>query len=93
MGQFREAVEVVHRMWTETQPVFTGRHYSIDEPIDEPKGVRRPHPSFGLGRKRQRDPLWTPSWVSSMFPASHARPAAGGVVRAVLHRQTRTSRG
>jgi alkanesulfonate monooxygenase SsuD/methylene tetrahydromethanopterin reductase-like flavin-dependent oxidoreductase (luciferase family) len=36
-------------MWTEEQPVFTGRHYSIDKPINEPKGVRKPHPSFWLG--------------------------------------------
>ena len=36
-------------MWTEEQPVFSGRHYSIDKPINEPKGVRKPHPSFWLG--------------------------------------------
>ena len=29
--------------------MFTGRHYSIDKPINEPKGVRKPHPSFWLG--------------------------------------------
>lgn len=49
MGEFREAVEIVHKMWTEERPVFTGRHYSIDQPINEPKGVRKPHPSFWLG--------------------------------------------
>jgi F420-dependent oxidoreductase-like protein len=49
MGRFREAVEIIHKMWTEEQPVFLGRHYSIDKPINEPKGVRRPHPSFWLG--------------------------------------------
>jgi alkanesulfonate monooxygenase SsuD/methylene tetrahydromethanopterin reductase-like flavin-dependent oxidoreductase (luciferase family) len=40
MGEFREAVEIVHKMWTEERPVFSGRHYSIDGPINEPKGVR-----------------------------------------------------
>ena len=49
MAAFREAVEIVHRMWTEERPVFAGRHYSIDGPINEPKGVRRPHPSFWIG--------------------------------------------
>jgi len=29
--------------------VFSGRHYSIDKPINEPRGVRKPHPSFWLG--------------------------------------------
>lgn len=49
MAAFREAVEVVHKMWTEERPVFEGRHYRIDQPINEPKGVRKPHPSFWLG--------------------------------------------
>ncbi|BEL07633.1 LLM class F420-dependent oxidoreductase [Actinoplanes sichuanensis] len=49
MAAFREAVEIVHKMWTEDEPVFTGKHYRIDKPINEPKGVRKPHPSFWLG--------------------------------------------
>ncbi|MEU4688790.1 LLM class F420-dependent oxidoreductase [Actinoplanes sp. NPDC023714] len=49
MAAFREAVQIVHKMWTEDEPVFQGRHYSIDKPINEPKGVRKPHPSFWLG--------------------------------------------
>lgn len=49
MAAFREAVEIVHRMWTEDRPVFEGKHYHIDQPINEPKGVRKPHPSFWLG--------------------------------------------
>jgi F420-dependent oxidoreductase-like protein len=49
MAAFREAVEIVNQMWTEERPVFSGRHYSIDGPINEPKGVRRPHPSFWIG--------------------------------------------
>jgi F420-dependent oxidoreductase-like protein len=49
MGAFREAVEIVHKMWTEDRPVFHGKHYRIDGPINQPKGVRRPHPSFWLG--------------------------------------------
>ncbi|MBW6434639.1 LLM class F420-dependent oxidoreductase [Actinoplanes hulinensis] len=49
MRAFREAVEIVHRMWTEERPVFTGRHYRIDGPINEPKGARKPHPSLWLG--------------------------------------------
>ena len=49
MRMFREACEVVHRMWTEDAPVFHGRHYTIDKPINEPKGVNKPHPSFWIG--------------------------------------------
>jgi len=49
MAAFREAVEIVHKMWTEDRPVYSGRHYHIDAPINEPKGVRKPHPSFWIG--------------------------------------------
>jgi len=49
MGMFREACEIVHKMWTEDYPVFKGKYYSIDKPINEPKGVQKPYPSFWIG--------------------------------------------
>src|SRR6266508_3091229 len=49
MGMFREACEIIHRMWTEETPVFTGKYYSIDKPISLPRGARKPHPEFWLG--------------------------------------------
>src|SRR5438105_15419139 len=36
-------------MWTEDKPVFHGRYYRIDGPINEPKGVQKPHPAFWIG--------------------------------------------
>lgn len=49
MGQFREAAEIVHRMWTEDKPVFKGKYYHIDGPINEPKGIRKPHIPLWIG--------------------------------------------
>jgi F420-dependent oxidoreductase-like protein len=49
MRMFREAVEIIHRMWTEERPVFQGRHYAIDGPINEPKGAQRPHIPLWIG--------------------------------------------
>ena len=49
MGRFREACEIIHRMWTEDYPRFDGKYYTIDAPINEPKGVQKPHPSFWIG--------------------------------------------
>jgi F420-dependent oxidoreductase-like protein len=37
MGMFREAVQIIHKMWTEDKPTFTGKRYHIDQPINEPK--------------------------------------------------------
>jgi alkanesulfonate monooxygenase SsuD/methylene tetrahydromethanopterin reductase-like flavin-dependent oxidoreductase (luciferase family) len=49
MGMFREAVEIIHKMWTEDEPVFHGKYYSIDKPINEPKGVQTPHIPLWIG--------------------------------------------
>jgi F420-dependent oxidoreductase-like protein len=49
MRMFREGVEILHKMWTEDYPRFHGRYYTIDGPINEPKGVRKPHPLLWIG--------------------------------------------
>jgi alkanesulfonate monooxygenase SsuD/methylene tetrahydromethanopterin reductase-like flavin-dependent oxidoreductase (luciferase family) len=49
MRAFSEAVQIVSRMWTEDYPTFSGEHYTIDRPINEPKGVRKPHPALWIG--------------------------------------------
>jgi F420-dependent oxidoreductase-like protein len=49
MRMFKEACEVIHRMWTEDDVVFDGEFYQLDKPINEPKGVSRPHPPFWIG--------------------------------------------
>jgi F420-dependent oxidoreductase-like protein len=49
MAKFREAVEIIHRMWSEERPSFQGKHYTIDGPINEPKGVQKPHPPLWIG--------------------------------------------
>ena len=49
MRMLREACAIITKMWTEDYPTFQGEHYSINGPINEPKGVRKPHPSFWIG--------------------------------------------
>lgn len=49
MRAFREAVEIVVKMWTEDRPTYAGKFYTIDGPINEPKGVQRPHIPLWLG--------------------------------------------
>jgi F420-dependent oxidoreductase-like protein len=49
MARFREAVEIVHKMWTEDYPEFHGKYYHIDKPINEPKEVQRPHIPLWIG--------------------------------------------
>src|SRR5215813_11498565 len=49
MRAFREAVQIMVKMWTEDEPEFAGEFHSIHKPINEPKGVRSPHPSLWIG--------------------------------------------
>jgi F420-dependent oxidoreductase-like protein len=48
MARFREATQIIHRMWTEEYPEFTGAYYAINKPINEPKGVQKPHPPLWI---------------------------------------------
>jgi alkanesulfonate monooxygenase SsuD/methylene tetrahydromethanopterin reductase-like flavin-dependent oxidoreductase (luciferase family) len=49
MRAFRETCEIITKMWTEEYPEFSGETYTINRPINEPKGARKPHPSFWVG--------------------------------------------
>lgn len=49
MRAFREACEVIVRMWTEEKATFHGRYHTIDGAINEPKGVQKPHIPLWLG--------------------------------------------
>jgi F420-dependent oxidoreductase-like protein len=49
MAKFREAVEIIMKMWTEQRPAFQGKHYQIDGPINEPKGAGHKHPPLWIG--------------------------------------------
>jgi len=54
MGMFKEACEIIHRLWTEDYPTFKGKYYTIDRPINEPKGVQKPHPPLWIGGSGER---------------------------------------
>ncbi len=49
MRMFKEACEIVHRLWTEDGVIFDGEFYQLDRPINEPKGVQKPHPPLWIG--------------------------------------------
>jgi F420-dependent oxidoreductase-like protein len=49
MEVLREQIEVIHRLWSEDQVTFEGRHYRLDEVRPFPKPVQRPHPPLIVG--------------------------------------------
>src|SRR5215467_7023078 len=54
MGAFRDACQIITRMWTEQAPAYRGAFHSIERPINEPKGVRSPHPALWIGGGGER---------------------------------------
>jgi probable F420-dependent oxidoreductase len=47
--QLAEGIEVLKAMWTQEEPVFHGRHFSIDKAYNVPKPLQKPHPPILVG--------------------------------------------
>lgn len=43
IGALAEAVEIMHRIWTEEEVHFTGEHYRLEGAICQPKPLQLPH--------------------------------------------------
>jgi alkanesulfonate monooxygenase SsuD/methylene tetrahydromethanopterin reductase-like flavin-dependent oxidoreductase (luciferase family) len=52
LGQLREAATIMKRMWTEEAPSFTGKYFSIDAVICEPRPTRQPPILIGGGGEK-----------------------------------------
>jgi F420-dependent oxidoreductase-like protein len=81
MGAFREAVEIVYGMWTQDEFQFSGKYYSVDKPVNEPKGVRKPHPSLWIGGGGERVTL---KLVAKYGDAANVGGGDPDVIRAKL---------
>ena len=44
-----EAVQVIKALWTETKASFQGSYYSLEEAVNEPKPLQKPHPPILIG--------------------------------------------
>lgn len=49
MRAFRETCEILVKMWTEEKASFSGKYYTLDGAINEPKGVQKPHIPLWIG--------------------------------------------
>jgi F420-dependent oxidoreductase-like protein len=45
----REAVQVIHEMWTKEEAFFEGKYYQVRGAINQPKGVQKPHIPLLIG--------------------------------------------
>lgn len=49
-----EALEVIKTIWTEPNPVYAGRFYTLDGAICDPPPVQKPHPPLWVGGEGDR---------------------------------------
>jgi probable F420-dependent oxidoreductase len=47
--QLAEGIQVLKAMWTQEEPAFHGRYFSIDKAYNVPKPVQKPHPPILVG--------------------------------------------
>ncbi len=47
--QLAEGIEVLKAMWTQEEPSFHGRYFSIDKAYNVPKPIQKPHPPILVG--------------------------------------------
>lgn len=52
MRALDETAEILKRLWTEERVTFTGRHFSVEDVVCEPKPLRRPPILIGGGGER-----------------------------------------
>jgi F420-dependent oxidoreductase-like protein len=53
--RLRETLEIALRMWSGDRTPFAGTHYRLDDPINSPQAIQRPHPPVlvgGTGEKK-----------------------------------------
>jgi F420-dependent oxidoreductase-like protein len=54
IDRLKEAIEVIKAMWTNNRASFSGKYYSINEAVCEPKPVQEPHPPFWIGAEGEK---------------------------------------
>lgn len=50
----REALQVIHKMWSEEEATFAGKYYQLNGAINQPKGVQKPHIPLLIGGSGER---------------------------------------
>ena len=55
--RLEEAVQIIHKMWTEERASFDGQFYKIHEAYCNPKPVQKPHPPIMIGGSGERETL------------------------------------
>ncbi|MEM2905109.1 MAG: LLM class F420-dependent oxidoreductase [Candidatus Bathyarchaeia archaeon] len=54
IGQLREAIIILRRMWSEPRASFKGRYFQVEDAVCEPKPVQKPRPPIWVGGQGEK---------------------------------------
>lgn len=54
LEQLEEALAVIKRLFTEGRATFQGKYYAVDDAVNNPKPVQKPHPPILIGGAGER---------------------------------------
>ena len=49
LEQLDETIQIMKAMWTQPEPTYKGKHFSIEKAYNNPRSVQHPHPPIMLG--------------------------------------------
>ncbi|MGH7966170.1 MAG: LLM class flavin-dependent oxidoreductase [Candidatus Binatia bacterium] len=49
LAQLGEAIKVLKAMWTQEEPTFHGKYFTVEKAYNQPRPLQRPHPPLMLG--------------------------------------------
>jgi alkanesulfonate monooxygenase SsuD/methylene tetrahydromethanopterin reductase-like flavin-dependent oxidoreductase (luciferase family) len=57
LGRFEETLQIAHHMWSGDVSPFKGEYYQLDEPINSPPPLTKPHPPIMIGMWKAGDKM------------------------------------
>lgn len=73
-----EALTVIRRLWTEDSVTFSGRFFTLEDALCEPKPVQRPHPPIVIGGSQPKMLRVIARHADEWNMPSHEGPAEWG---------------
>jgi F420-dependent oxidoreductase-like protein len=55
--RLEETLQIAHQMWAGDEKPYTGKHYTLERPLNSPLSVQKPHPPILIGGVGERKTL------------------------------------
>jgi F420-dependent oxidoreductase-like protein len=55
--RLEETLQIAHQMWSGDEKPYTGKHYTLERPLNSPQVVQKPHPPIMIGGAGERKTL------------------------------------